>query len=293
MLSACQSIQRPDNRFDVSVSNPTYTTSHPKVLYDEGHLNTHKADGTYKPFIKLLTHDGYQVSVSEQAFTRELLEPYQLVIITNAKVSPDKLKNESAFTPEECTVVQAWVKQGGALLLIADHHPFGLANQRLANCFGITMGGGSVKDTAAYKRKQGQLEFSHANGLLAPHPIIHGLSGQHQINRVITFTGQSLTGSGEAKPILLLGTTTREVRPDSVWQQGDKHFITYSKPIPVHNLSQAMSVEYGEGRVVVVGEAGVLSAQKLFGRKFGMNRPKNTDNKQFALNIVHWLTSPY
>jgi hypothetical protein len=261
------------------------------VLYDEGHLNTHKADGTYKPFVKLITHDGYQVSVSREPFTEELLKPYQLLIISNAKVSPDRLKNESAFTDEECTVVQEWVKQGGALLLIADHHPFGLANQKLANAFGITMGAGSVKDTSIYRRKQGQLEFTSTNGLLAPHPITHGLSKQQQLHRVITFTGQSLLGTGQTKPILLLGPTTREIRPDSIWQQGEKHYIRYSKPIPVHTLSQAMSVEYGQGRVVVLGEAGVISAQKVFGRKFGMNHPKNTDNKQFALNIVHWLTT--
>jgi hypothetical protein len=51
--------------------------------------------------------------------------------------------------------------------------------------------------------------------------------------------------------------------------------------------------------VVVLGEAGVLSAQVVTGmpgrqgnqkeRRFGMNYP-GTDDRQFALNIMHWLS---
>jgi hypothetical protein len=42
--------------------------------------------------------------------------------------------------------------------------------------------------------------------------------------------------------------------------------------------------------VFVVGEAAVLTAQiDPLGFKFGMNRP-GSDDKQFALNIMHWLS---
>lgn len=44
-----------------------------------------------------------------------------------------------------------------------------------------------------------------------------------------------------------------------------------------------------QSRVVILGEAAMLSAQKLFMRKFGMNAVKDADNKQLALNIIHWL----
>ena len=50
-------------------------------------------------------------------------------------------------------------------------------------------------------------------------------------------------------------------------------------------------MNYGSGRVVVLGEAAMLSAQiDAEGRAFGMNYP-NIDNRQFALNIMHWLSS--
>ena len=53
---------------------------------------------------------------------------------------------------------------------------------------------------------------------------------------------------------------------------------------------------FGTGRLVVLGEAALLSAQIIRytdpqprNMKIGMNTPGN-DDCQFALNIVHWLS---
>lgn len=51
--------------------------------------------------------------------------------------------------------------------------------------------------------------------------------------------------------------------------------------------SQALALPFGKGRVVVTGEAAMLTAQN---QNFGMNYP-GTDDRQFVLNIMHWLTS--
>ena len=55
--------------------------------------------------------------------------------------------------------------------------------------------------------------------------------------------------------------------------------------------AQGIAFDVGKGRVVVLGEAAMLSAQMTGtgGSKFGMNRP-GIDNRQLALNIVHWLS---
>jgi hypothetical protein len=55
--------------------------------------------------------------------------------------------------------------------------------------------------------------------------------------------------------------------------------------------AQGIALKFGKGRVVVLGEAALLSAQVSGSENFkmGMNVP-GTDNKQFALNIMHWLT---
>jgi hypothetical protein len=54
-----------------------------------------------------------------------------------------------------------------------------------------------------------------------------------------------------------------------------------------------VALKYGKGRVVITGEAGMLSAQILregqASYPFGMNVP-GFDNRQLALNLFHWLS---
>jgi hypothetical protein len=53
-----------------------------------------------------------------------------------------------------------------------------------------------------------------------------------------------------------------------------------------------MAGKFGEGRIVVLGDSGMISAH-LIGknsRQIGMNDPNARDNFQFALNIFHWLS---
>ena len=66
----------------------------------------------------------------------------------------------------------------------------------------------------------------------------------------------------------------------------------------VTGRAQGLAFDYGKGRLVVMGEAAMFSAQVArftdpSGRrneiKMGMNVPGN-DNQQFLLNIMHWLT---
>ena len=63
------------------------------------------------------------------------------------------------------------------------------------------------------------------------------------------------------------------------------------KRTPTHNHSQGLAFEYGAGRVVVLGEAAMLTAQIRGPEKipFGMNVLGN-DNRQLGLNIMHWLS---
>jgi hypothetical protein len=60
--------------------------------------------------------------------------------------------------------------------------------------------------------------------------------------------------------------------------------------------AQGLAFTHGRGRVVVLGEAGMLSAQLIrfpegsgqADRRFGMNAAPG--NARFGLNILHWLT---
>ena len=61
--------------------------------------------------------------------------------------------------------------------------------------------------------------------------------------------------------------------------------------------AQGVAFEYGHGRVVVLGEAGMLTAQRLVFPEgderedivFGL-QTSGHDDQQFALNVLHWLS---
>jgi hypothetical protein len=67
--------------------------------------------------------------------------------------------------------------------------------------------------------------------------------------------------------------------------------VNYGDPVSAKGRAQGLAVEVGKGRVVVLGEAGMLSAQRNGpgGSPVGMNFP-GYDNRQLALNIMHWLS---
>ena len=272
--------QRPDQDFDARVQAPAYPASahqHPRVLMDEGHRNFHTASGRYKPFAELLRSDGYVVSSSRGGFTAERLKDADVLVIANA-MGPEDHEGRPAFTPEEEAAVAEWVSAGGSLFLIADHAPFGGAAARLAQHFGVTMHLLFARDDRFHDGWDNErLVFSRDNGLLDDDPITNGRSARERVNRVVTFTGQSLSGPADAIPLLRLSDGAYD------WESRK---IRY----PAKEHAQALALEFGKGRVVVAGEAAMFSAQvDPLGIKFGMNRADN-DDRQFLLNILHWLS---
>ncbi len=58
--------------------------------------------------------------------------------------------------------------------------------------------------------------------------------------------------------------------------------------------AQAVALSFGRGRVVILGEAAMISAQLIQTPSqgtflIGINYPR-LDNRQFALNLMHWLS---
>src|SRR5918994_4274356 len=142
--------QHPDPEFNTSVENPAYKKEGPRVMFDEAHHNFHTFEGRFKPFVDLLLNDGYRVIRNRQPFTKAILSSFKILVISNALGAEDldeEGADKSAFTDEEIQAVHDWVKGGGALLLIADHAPFGGAAESLAKQFGVSMSKGFVRDT--------------------------------------------------------------------------------------------------------------------------------------------------
>lgn len=296
-LVACDAKrQTADLDFDTRVSEPAFSGNGPRVLFDEAHKNIHKADGLYEPFANLIRNDGYQLTQNRSAFSAASLNGYNVLVVANALGTNDS-NDSSAFTWEECEAVKNWVETGGALLLITDHAPTGSAAERLGHMFNITMSKGFTEDSVNYDGPSGdfsQLLFTRENGLLADHPITNGRNERERVERVVSFTGQSLWISDPAYAILNLSPSAVDRLPTITVERsgGDVRVnIEYGNPVPATGRAQMLAFQSGNGRVVIMGEAAMLTAQ-LDGRTkqpFGMNVP-GCDNRQLALNIMHWLS---
>jgi hypothetical protein len=283
-----------DREFDTFVPTPTYVREHPRVAYDEGHHNRHTAGGTYRPFVDLVRHDGYEVKTLHGGITAAALAPYRLLVIVGAKSDSDA-SDSAAFTDAECDAILAYVVGGGGLLIVTDHYPFGSAVETLGARFDVRMSKGMTVDPVAFdeeSKDESQLVFSRDNGLLVSHPITEGGSARERVSRVVTFTGQSVRGPGDSVLILKLGPTAvnREAIPDVKHGFGTTRVeVQWGPGSPGEGWGQAVALARGRGRVVVLGEAAMLTAQRDGDRRIGMNLPGN-DNRQLALNIMHWLS---
>lgn len=274
-MAAAQQAADPD--FDATVAKPAYSADGPRVLFDKAHHNFHTANGRYKPFADLIRNDGFRITPNKDPFTLETLQAHDILIISNAMGPVGKGKgheSDPAFTDAECDVVRDWVRAGGRLLFIADHYPMGSAAEILAKRFDVLMSKGMTDE----------YEFTAERGLAVDHPILRGRSPEETVKVLKTFTGQSLQGPPDATVLIALPADAKEMIPDP--QNPEK-----GKPIEVQMVypAQGLAFAFGKGRVVVLGEAAMMTAQVTSkGEKFGMN-VSGIDNRQFALNTMRWL----
>src|SRR5438270_6391677 len=286
LFTASRAQQVADPNFDAKVAHPAYTKNGPKVLFDEAHKNFHTASGRYKPFADLITNDGYQITPNKEKFSAATLKGFDILVISNALGAERMNMPEAAnpaFTPEECDAVRDWVKGGGNLLLIADHAPMGSANQIVAERFGVNMSKMFTVDNENYDQEsnnRGFIVYTRESGRLADHAITRGRNDSERVNKIIAFTGQSLKGPPDSFAFLRLADSAVDAMPG-----------VNTDPSSAAGRSQGIVMSFGKGRIVVLGEAAMLSAQLAGPNRmpFGMNR-SGIDNRQIALNIMHWLS---
>jgi hypothetical protein len=295
VAAACPGGDRADPDFRADVPNPAYDSAGPRVLFDEAHNNHHRSAARYRPFAKLLEADGYRVTRGRDRVTAEALQRVDVLVIAGA-MGRNERNDDAAFLSQEVEAIQQWLSDGGALLLITDHYPFGDAAETLGTRLGIVMSKGIVEDTANYDASfdATHIVYSRSNEGVVEHPITRGRTPSETIERILTFTGQGVSGPQSGVGFLRLRPTAvaRPAEPVVERDGGDvRVHVQYGAPVPAESFAQGLALTHGRGRIVVLGDAAMLTAQlrRYDGRPIGMNTGAY-DNRQLALNIMHWLT---
>lgn len=272
--------QIPDTAFDIGAVTPRHTPDKgPLVTVDAAHHNFHTLENRYAPFGRVLRAEGYQLHSNTQKITPGLLQNTRIYVISNPLDSSNignwALPTPSAFSAAEISALHDWVKNGGRLLLIADHMPFAGAAQELAKSFGF-----EYLNCFAFDNRQRNTErFYRSNQSLAEHDITKG------VDTVVTFTGSAFRIPPGAQPLISLKNYTL-TSPRVAWQ-----FEENTPTQPADGFYQGACMAYGKGKLVVMGEAAMFTAQ-LAGQArnpVGMNQPEARQNIRFLRNIIHWL----
>lgn len=284
LTSIATSQVSPDTLFDPVLNAPAYPKGQgPLIHVDAAHHNYHTASDRFAPFAKVLQNDGYKVSENTMSFDQAGLSTMELLVISNAinEANWENWSNPtlSAFTQNEIAAVKNWVQSGGKLLLIADHMPFAGAAKELAAAFGFKLCNCFAMDN----RRRNPEIFLRSDSTLLSNEISNGNSTQQEVDSILTFTGSAFKIPKEAIPILKLKNYSL-LSPEQAWQ--------FKNDTPHENSDdhyQAAALQFGKGKLVLMGEAAMFTAQLAGNQKIGMNSPLANYNTQLLRNTISWL----
>lgn len=274
--------QIADTTFHFPIQQPQYKMgTGPVIFIDEAHHNFHTLAGRYAPFANFLQQDGYRTQSATEKFTDTFLSKKKILVIANAMDTTDwRLPTNVVFTSSEVESLKNWVNAGGSLLLIADHMPFPGHAENVGAAFGFNFLNGFALGNG------GNDSFSRSKGNLNDCLITNGKDKNEKVDSLLAFTGQGFIAPSNATIITSFTNEYRIYFPEIAWQISDS-----TASIPAIGLAHAAYLPFGNGRIVVVGEAAMFTAQLAGPQriKVGMNHPRAVQNPQFLLNIIHWL----
>lgn len=278
--------QLVDSGYQVKNTQDYFLNTHrPRVLIDAAHANFHTLEGKYQPFAKVLRRAGFAVSSNQKSIDKELLKGADIFVIANALHPKNRknwdLPNYPAFSRSEIEVLFNWVKEGGSLMLIADHMPFPKAAEELAEIFGFHFSNSYVEILGSREQY-----FEISDNSLQSHAILTGAPGSQSITKVRGFMGQAFLAPPQAKPIMSFSKAAVAYMPKKSWGIDDD-----TPTISVQGWQQGASLEFGKGRLLVFGEAGMFTAQ-VSGKerwKMGLAAKGAEQNEQFLINSLLWL----
>ncbi len=297
LLPASAAIRPAANpAFDPAVTRPTHTGSGPRVKIDGGHHNLFTADGRFRAFVDLIAADGYEPSEYAGRLTRAALKDADILVIAGPRGADidcetalwwlgteDCAAARPAFEPAEIAVVEAWVRDGGGLLLALDTFPSAAAGRELARTFGVDVTGGFVID---WVHREGSgvewITFAADSGTVADHPATAG------VDRAVVFGATSLSVPPAGVPLLSYAPPAVEELPARV--RGDTTYTRFLNSI--EGRAAAVGLAWGRGRVTVLGDADLLTSQLVdeVEEPVGLDGPTGYQNLRFTRTLLRWLS---
>ncbi len=279
-----------------TVQAPAWVSGGPAVLIDNAHWNRATADAGLVAFAGLLEADGYVLLPGANATRAETLVDARVAVVANprgmsgvARQLADRMNlshlalfDDDALMTQEIETTIQWIENGGSVLLAVDEDPLARGSRGLAARLGVGLRGRLVIDTGhSEPRFPERLVFSRENGLIGAHPIMDGFPDAPPVNRVVTFGGQALEPPAGAATLLALSASATEVA-----RKGDPATSGAS----VAGLAQAVALERGRGRVVVLGDVALLTMTEV-----GDGQPTGlawagTNNERFVRYVMRWLS---
>ena len=272
----------------LDIANPAYPDgTGPSIYLDEGHYNRHTYEGlgSYIPFKDVLIKDGYQIISFQDQFTDTSLQNVQLLVIPCAQDVRNLEPNwenpvYSAFNESEIATIKNWVENGGSLFLIVDHHPFAGASKDLAIEFGFELFNGHAED---FGEELIDI-FYRANGTLDNNVITNGRDITEEVDSIKTFAGAALKIPDDGSPILTFDGDWEQWLPEVAWD------FSNIESESIEGLSQGAFKTFGNGKIVVFGDASMFTAQDKGGNwLIGFINRNAKYNHKLLLNIIHWL----
>ncbi len=279
-----------DPNFQYLIEQPRYDIGKgPVVLYDEGHNNPFTLKGQYAAFAHVLEADGYQLETLRQKIDAKVLLDARVFVTVNALYNLENwgAQKNNVYTEEEVDILYNWVyKDGGSLFLVTDQMPAAGSVSNLAARFGFNLINGFAQ------RKDGRPEiFSRVKGNLTANPITD--VKDFAIDSIRNWVG---TGFIPAPDAIVVSWLDKDYDVFLPFDGVDKSHPTTASAAKIDGIGLANSaiLECGKGKVFIIADASPFYAllRGIKSDKRGMNHPDATQNAQFLLNVINWLTTP-
>ncbi len=293
LLNSCQGYAVP------TYSEPADTSINdivrPVIVFAEGHNNFgDNRDSFGAEMEQFLASEGFDLKRHMGAITREALTGVSILHTDNA-LAPENQDNwtlptPSAFTPEEISIINDWVHDGGSLLMVIEHMPFGGSYEDLAKAFNVETSNGFAVDKRllnGYSEETiddaGWFVFRQDNGALGDHPILTGRQPHERIEFVAADVGSAFRLPERAVSLMTFGSNAISLEPSVSWR-----FDSTTPRRSISGWSQGGVMKVGKGRLAVLGDnfliipPSQLKSEKevVFGRY----------NPQFTVNVYRWLS---